>query len=300
MIRALLAEAGIRNPLHLGRTLGPLLDDAQLAKLAQEIGRHVDESSPSPQRQARTVAEYDRAFEKFRGESWLTFMNHGFAPLADDTTPVLPELQPDDMLWRHQVALYLLLLSFAEPSVDTLLDVGCGRGGGLDAMARYSGAQYYFGVDLNQHHVEFATHLFGSSTVRFVQASALELPFADASVDVITNVESCHLYADVGLFLAEVHRVLRPAGRLLLADTRMPVFGEMLLDSQFAESHLELVEKRDITRNVIAACSQDKHHLARNITSPHAEFPRRLAADKEREYASGWSSYYLYVLCKHS
>ena len=56
--------------------------------------------------------------------------------------------------------------------------------------------------------------------LRFVQGDAEALPFGDASFDAVLNVESAHWYPDVARFLAEVFRVLRPGGFLLLADVR--------------------------------------------------------------------------------
>ena len=302
-MRGQLARGGFRNPLHLRRSIQKHLSSPEIARQARLIGRVLLESESATERQARTITEYDKAFDLLRGESWLTFMNHGFAPLEHDTTPSLPALEPKDRAWRHQAGLYLLLLECAQDLItdcrdSMVLDIGCGRGGGLDVMTRYSQGSKGVGLDLNLQHVAFAKAQFSNDS--FVQGSALRLPFADAAFQIITNVESSHLYVEIEVFLEEACRVLQPGGGLLLADTRMPIFGEALLDHQLSTSKLTLKSKFDITRNVIAACAHDKCHLARGIRSSKSDLPRQIAAEKEREYASGWSSYFVYVLQKPS
>lgn len=58
--------------------------------------------------------------------------------------------------------------------------------------------------------------------VRFERADAEALPFADGSFDVVTCRVAPHHFADVGLFVREVARVLRPGGVFVLDDTIAP------------------------------------------------------------------------------
>ena len=51
----------------------------------------------------------------------------------------------------------------------------------------------------------------------WVQGDAGRLPFADAAFDAVVSTEAFHWFPDPGRALAEFRRVLRPAGRLLLA-----------------------------------------------------------------------------------
>ena len=52
----------------------------------------------------------------------------------------------------------------------------------------------------------------GGASVRFVQAFAEELPFPDASFDLVTSTMSFHHWADQRRGLREVRRVLAPGG----------------------------------------------------------------------------------------
>jgi len=59
----------------------------------------------------------------------------------------------------------------------------------------------------------------GSAPVETADGSANELPLPGASVDVAVSTQVLEYVADVSGALAEVHRVLRPGGRVLVLDT---------------------------------------------------------------------------------
>ena len=55
--------------------------------------------------------------------------------------------------------------------------------------------------------------------VRFEVIDAHSVPYPDASLDIVTCRTAPHHFRDIGKFLAEVHRVLKPSGIFLLCDT---------------------------------------------------------------------------------
>ncbi len=67
-----------------------------------------------------------------------------------------------------------------------------------------------------------------SGAVHLVCGSALELPFPDAAYDVVTCALGTH-HMDVPRMLAEMRRVLRPGGRLALADVGASPFWRSFL-----------------------------------------------------------------------
>jgi SAM-dependent methyltransferase len=105
---------------------------------------------------------------------------------------------------------------------QTVLDLGCGAG--LDALlaARKVGPTgKVFGVDLCPEMIEKAHHnanLLGLHNVEFVQAAIENLPLPGESVDVVLSNGVFNLCPDKPGVLAEVFRMLRPGGRLLMAD----------------------------------------------------------------------------------
>jgi len=122
-----------------------------------------------------------------------------------------------DLVWR-------LLDDIAIGSQTTLLDVGSGIGGPAGwIMDRYLPARL-IGVEYCWPSVRAAEERWSGADRRpvFVQGDAHSLPLADASVDVIFNLESALHYPDKRRFLAECFRVLRPGGRLCLGDITAP------------------------------------------------------------------------------
>lgn len=103
-----------------------------------------------------------------------------------------------------------------------VLDLGCGAG--LDALLaarRVGPSGSVVGVDLTPPMVAKARTAAASldvENVRFVLSSIETLPLADESFDVAISNGVLNLCPDKPAVLAEVFRVLRPAGRLQLAD----------------------------------------------------------------------------------
>jgi ubiquinone/menaquinone biosynthesis C-methylase UbiE len=75
----------------------------------------------------------------------------------------------------------------------------------------------------------------GLGNIHTQQGVAEQLPFADASFDVVLSRFSAHHWSDLGLALREVRRVLKPGGKLAFVDVCAP--GLPLLDT-----HLQTME----------------------------------------------------------
>ncbi len=92
---------------------------------------------------------------------------------------------------------------------DRLLDAGAGVGGPAAFAARESGVRPLLS-EPEAGACQAARRLFDLPVVQ----AASELPFADASVDVAWSLGVLCTVPDQPHFLAELHRVLRPGGRL--------------------------------------------------------------------------------------
>jgi SAM-dependent methyltransferase len=97
-----------------------------------------------------------------------------------------------------------------------ILDVGCGTGGNLTLLRRFGRA---FGLDPEPRALSLCQQ---RESGLLVQGSATDLPFANDSMDIITALDVLeHLDDDVGA-LAEMRRVLRPGGSLLVTVPAYP------------------------------------------------------------------------------
>lgn len=100
---------------------------------------------------------------------------------------------------------------------EHVLEIGFG-GGGLIAMLLDSGAATVTGVDASEAMVERARRRFRGRGDRVLlhRASAEALPLGDSSVDAAISVNSLYFWPDIETALAEIARVTRPGGRLVL------------------------------------------------------------------------------------
>lgn len=106
---------------------------------------------------------------------------------------------------------------------ETVLDHACGAGMDLLLAARTVGSTgHAIGVDMTPAMREQATRAAELAGVaghtRILPGLLEELPVEDASVDVVISNGVLNLSPDKRQALREVYRVLRPGGRLLLAD----------------------------------------------------------------------------------
>jgi ubiquinone/menaquinone biosynthesis C-methylase UbiE len=112
------------------------------------------------------------------------------------------------------------LLPYLHPGME-LLDVGCGPGSITVGLAEAVAPGSVVGVDLQAAQVEQARALAakrGVNNIRFEAADIFQLPFADASFDVVfANAVLMHLPDPVAA-LRELRRVLRPAGIIGVRD----------------------------------------------------------------------------------
>uniref|UniRef100_A0A7S3BGI2 Methyltransferase n=1 Tax=Haptolina ericina TaxID=156174 RepID=A0A7S3BGI2_9EUKA len=114
---------------------------------------------------------------------------------------------------RHE---YYLALRLGIKPTDCVLDCGCGIGGPLRNIGRFTNARIT-GVTLNQYQVDRGNNLCAEANLadkcKLVQADFHKLPFEDASFDHVYAIEStCHS-PDRRDVYREIFRVLKPGGK---------------------------------------------------------------------------------------
>lgn len=110
------------------------------------------------------------------------------------------------------------------PARGTALDLGCGTGTFALALAERRPDAEVIGVDGDAEILEIAKKKPGASAIRWKEGLAQEVPAEDGSADVVTISLVLHhlLPDDKRRALAEIRRVLKPGGRLHIADWGRP------------------------------------------------------------------------------
>lgn len=139
----------------------------------------------------------------------------------------------EDRHWWYRALRAMLRRSwrYVNASRPRLLDVGCGTGANLASLR---GLAHGVGIDMATEAVRFCRER--GETVTAV-ASALELPFPDASFEVVLSCDVlCHRsIADKAAPLRQMHRVLKPGGLLML---NLPAY-QWLLSSHDTYVHTD-------------------------------------------------------------
>jgi arsenite methyltransferase len=129
---------------------------------------------------------------------------------------------------------------------DRALDVGCGGGYLLERMSAVIDGSRLAGVDRSQDMIRFCEKRFHSkifdNKMVFQCASAEKIPFPEESFDKISTVNMIFYVSDLPRALGEMHRVLRPGGRLAVCFTRREDFAK----KDFARHGLKTFEVPEI------------------------------------------------------
>lgn len=120
---------------------------------------------------------------------------------------------------RDEEALRLLVEASGAGPADTVLDVACGPGLVVAAFARV--ARHVTGIDLTPAMIERARALAGErglGNVTLTVGDAWPLPYPDAAFSVAVSRFAFHHFPEPAAVLAEMVRVCRPGGRVVVAD----------------------------------------------------------------------------------
>jgi ubiquinone/menaquinone biosynthesis C-methylase UbiE len=112
-----------------------------------------------------------------------------------------------------------------------VLDVGSGSGLVTIRLANLLPGAQFTGLELSPPVLERARQNAASSSladrVAFETGSAEDMPFADASFDLVVCLSTLHLLDNPVRMLDEVQRVLKPGGRSYIRDYRRTWLGAL-------------------------------------------------------------------------
>ncbi|UFN50704.1 methyltransferase domain-containing protein [Roseomonas sp. OT10] len=104
-----------------------------------------------------------------------------------------------------------------------VLDVASGEGYGAAMLAQV--ARSVVGVELAEDAVAHARAAYPGPNLRYLAGDARSLPLRDASVDAVVSFETIEHFYEHDAFLAEIRRVLRPGGLLVISSPERDVYS---------------------------------------------------------------------------
>jgi ubiquinone/menaquinone biosynthesis C-methylase UbiE len=136
-------------------------------------------------------------------------------------------LEPILLLGKQATYNLNIISQLALKDSDRVLDLGCGTGVLTKMIADHLSGEAggcSVGIDAAGKMIQVAKKKRGSDTCRFETAAAEDLPFEAASFDAAVSSLFFH-HVDLDLkkkALQEAFRVLRPGGKLVIADMHIP------------------------------------------------------------------------------
>ncbi|MCF8360981.1 MAG: class I SAM-dependent methyltransferase [Prolixibacteraceae bacterium] len=244
-----------------------------------------------------------QAMGRFIKQDEWTYMNYGYADLNGSKN--LTVLDKTDEENRLSYQLYNHLTAEIELEDKHILEVGSGRGGGASMIKKYHKPEKLVGLDFSGEAVKLCNRNLSASGLDFIEGDAENMPFSAGSFDVVINVESSHCYYSMNSFLNEVNKVLKSGGHFLFTDFRKHNEIEEL-ENLISSSGLEVLEKRDITPNVIKALDEDHDRrmriISQNVPKPFIKQFREFAGVKNsivyNQFEKGELRYMSYIMRK--
>ena len=239
-----------------------------------------------------TLKLYKKINSILKDDKNFEFMNHGYYPVDEN-------LVHSTILLQNSAMLYFYILNKVDLStVNNLLEVGCGRGGGLSLIKNKYNIKNVYGCDLSKDNIEYCNK--NHTDMIFEVQDACNLSYSQ-KFDVILNIESSHCYSDIKKFFQKTSQYLKNSGIFLYAD----VFENWKLDivKNELKKNFFVLDETDITNNVYLSCMNTADTLEKHISSKKCinidAYNMRLNTCKEKGelYKSKKMFFYVFI-CK--
>lgn len=190
-------------------------------------------------------------------------------PLAPDENPARPEGEGGRrLLERMNTGKHAVLSEWCFEHLDVpadaqCLDIGCGGGANVARLLDRATQGHVWGIDYAPTSVE-ASREFNAGAIaqgccEVLAGDVANLPFDDASLDVVTAFETVYFWPDVDAAFAEVRRVLKPGGAFMIGHEDDGSQPGMFEAAKAIEGMTMYTEQDLVSKLVVAGFEKIKH-----------------------------------------
>ena len=179
-------------------------------------------NTTKPEHELSTGARPTGAINEQSAAANVQRMFDAIAPTYDRANHLL-SVGIDRSWWNRTARLFGPLLQYPE---TVALDLCCGTGDMTMALLKLRPNATHtapiLAVDFSHQMLSLGQKKFAGRNVLPIEADALHLPLANASVDLVTSAFGFRNLANYEEGLAEIYRVLRPGGQLGILECNQP------------------------------------------------------------------------------
>lgn len=126
---------------------------------------------------------------------------------------------------QEKYELPVLMNMLESKTFDQVLEIGCGNGNGAKLIRKYFNPLHITGIDLDERMIRIAREKINDESIAFKVMDASKLDFPDASFHAIFDFGVIHHIPDWKDCIAELRRVLKDGGKLILEELSIDSFS---------------------------------------------------------------------------
>jgi ubiquinone/menaquinone biosynthesis C-methylase UbiE len=135
-------------------------------------------------------------------------------------TGMLGRLIGEQMVRQHEAETRWTVEQLAVQRNDRVLEIGFGAGKAIELITAQATDGSVAGIDLSQTMVRTAiqrnAQAVKAGRVTLQQGNVMDLPFADQQFNKVLSIHTFYFWPDLSRGIAEIFRVLKPGGMLVL------------------------------------------------------------------------------------
>jgi SAM-dependent methyltransferase len=183
------------------------------------------------------------------------FINYGY--VANNNPQYSQAFFNNQVFNKNSIKLLGEAIGDIELNGKRIIDVGCGRGGALNAIHKYYKPLISVGLDISYENIKYCG-MANKEALYFLVGDAENFPFLDNSFDVIINMESSLNYPNLEEFYTEAYRILSDGGIFIYTDS-FPA-SEIMYREQFLENlGFVIVRNTDATSNILLSLEESSN-----------------------------------------